>query len=295
MRLDRPPASTTPVTRTLANPSRVASMTDDRSMSPAPPLDLWSALDLDAARPPVVAIVGGGGKTSLLFALGREARSRGARAILSGTTRFTFPGASSADAPPLVLFAEDAALEVGAALESQPVIVVSSGREPQQRFAALTPLEVAALASLPGLGLLALEADGSRMHPFKAPAPHEPVISASATHVVVMLGIDALGAALDAAHVHRPEVVRALLEGTPNASAERATIEVLTRVLLHPSGGRKDVEARSFAVLVNKADLNPSGAEALADALIEAGAPRVVVTSLRDTAAPVRGVLVSGA
>lgn len=252
-----------------------------------PPLDLWDALDLAGAAPPVVAIVGGGGKTSLLYALGREAAARGLRAVLSGTTRFTHPAGS----PPLAFFVRDAGREVAAALERDSVVVATSGPEPQERFAALSLVEADALARLPGLGLLALEADGSRMRPFKAPADHEPAIPASATHVVAVAGADAVDAPLDEAHVHRPERVRALLDG-PLALSTTCTIEVITRVLLHLEGGRRGVQGRAFTVVVNKADAYPEGANALAQALSAAGAPRVVVTSLQDPTAPVRGVFV---
>jgi molybdenum cofactor cytidylyltransferase len=261
-------------------------MSDDTWMQSQTPLDLWGALGLDAAAPPVVAIVGGGGKTSLLFALGREAARRGVRAVLSGTTRFTRPPGS----PPLAVFQSDPAAEVGAALDRDPVIVATSGLEPQERFAALTVDEAEALARIPGLGLLAVEADGSRMLPFKAPAEHEPVIPPSATHVVAVVGADAVDAPLDEAHVHRPERVRALLDGP----ADRCTVEVITRVLLHPAGGRKGAGERAFAVVVNKADAHPEAANALARALVEAGAPRVVVAALRDAATPVRAVFPGG-
>jgi probable selenium-dependent hydroxylase accessory protein YqeC len=106
----------------------------------------------------------------------------------------------------------------------------------------------------------------------------------------VVVGADIIDAPLDEAHVHRPERVRALLD----APADRCTIEVVTRVLLHPDGGRKDVAGRAFVVLINKADANPEGAAGLARALIAAGAPRVVVASLHDVDAPVRAVFTAG-
>ena len=48
------------------------------------------------------------------------------------------------------------------------------------------------------------------MLPFKAPAAHEPVPADSTTLLVTVMGITAIGAPLDAAHVHRAEIVARL-------------------------------------------------------------------------------------
>lgn len=242
----------------------------------------WDALELDAASPPVVAIVGGGGKTSLLFRLGREARDRALAAVLTGTTRFTAPpsrtrGATLLDAADEQL---DAIIEVGG------TAVLHAGQEPKGRWTPATPAAVDALAVRPGLGLIAIEADGSKMRPFKAPADHEPVIPDSATHVVAVVGLRALDAPLDGELVHRPERVRAIV-----GPEDQATVEVIANVLAHADGGRRHVGGRRFAVLVNQADLDPARARELARAIRAAGVPRVIVASLQDEASPIFEVL----
>lgn len=246
----------------------------------APPATLWSALALDAVRVPVVTIVGGGGKTSLLYRLGREAVAGGRRAVLGGTTRFT--PAPPAAMPPVVT-ADDVVLAaaVGAALREHAVVVASAGDRAKGRLGPMSPETAGRIATLPGLGLLALEGDGSKMLPFKAPAEHEPVIPPAATHVVAVVGLDALDAPLDAEHVHRPERVRALAGSDADGDAARCDAMLIARVLAHPQGGRKDVGDRRFAVLVNKADLDPAAARALGQAVRAAGVERVVVASLR--------------
>ena len=242
----------------------------------------WEALELDAASPPVVAIVGGGGKTSLLFRLGREARDRGLAAVLTGTTRFTTPASRTRGTT--LLDAADKRLD--AIIEAAGTAVLHAGREPKGRWTPATPAAVDALAARPGLGLLAIEADGSKMRPFKAPANHEPVIPDSATHVVAVVGLRALDASLDGELVHRPERVRAIV-----GPEDQATSEVIARVLSDERGGRRQVGDRRFAVLVNQAELDPARAHGLAQVIRAAGVPRVIVASLNDEASPIRETL----
>jgi molybdenum cofactor cytidylyltransferase len=247
---------------------------------------LWRALNLDEANPPVVAIVGGGGKTSLLYRLGSEAAALGRPAILAGTTRFT--PRSLPDLPTTMIAASDETIIDLArdALSSDRPLVMHSGDGTKGRLQPITPEIADALAALPGLGLLALEADGSKMLPFKAPAEHEPVIPSSATHVVAVVGLRALDAPLDDEHVHRPERVRAIV-----GPAERCTAEVIAHVLADQRGGRSHVGNRSYSVLVNQADIDPAAAHDLAEAIRAAGVPLVVVSSLRDREQPVLEVL----
>jgi len=250
-------------------------------------MKLWDALDLDATGPPaVVTIVGGGGKTSLLYRLGREAGQRGVRAVLSGTARFT-PAPRSQMPPVVQLNESELVAAVERALAVEPVVVASTRREARGRLGRISTATADACAAIEGLGLLALEADGSKMLPFKAPDQHEPAIPSSATHLIAVVGADAIDAPLDAEHVHRPEQIRALVGG----SEAICTVEVIARVLASEQGGRKGVGDLPYCVLINKADLAPAPAADLAAALRDLGVPRVVVASLREGVSPVREVL----
>jgi len=243
---------------------------------------LWRALDLDSAETPVVAIVGGGGKTSLLYRLGEEAVALGRAAILAGTTRFT-PRPVAGLETTIIERADASIVDAArAALSGERPLVLHAGDASKGRLQPITTEVADALAGLAGLGLLALEADGSKMLPFKAPADHEPVIPSTATHVVAVVGARAIDAPLDEEHVHRPERVRAIVGDVPRCSAE-----VIARVLADERGGRKGVGERAYSVVVNQADEDPIAAGRLAQALIEARAQRVVVASLRDRERPV--------
>lgn len=247
---------------------------------------LWNALGLGDPVDPrvrVVVIVGGGGKTALAYRLGWEAAALGRRAVVTGTTRFT----RLAPMPPLVEAVPDAILGRTEAAwhPGQPLVLAGVEAQTKGRLAPLACETVDALARAGGIGLIAVEADGSRMRAFKAPGDDEPVIPASATHVVAVVGTSVLGAPLDAEHVHRPERVRAIVDRKVCDAA------LIAAVLASPAGGRRGVDGRPFAVVVNQADVDEAGAARLGRAVLAAGIGRVVVASLQDVSRPVREVL----
>ncbi len=249
---------------------------------------LWHALALDEARGvPVVAVVGGGGKTSLVYALAREVAVLGGRAIVTGTARFT-PSPHGWSMPPLIEMRPGEAASLARQMSNGPGVVVITGVEPQPagRLAPLAAGDIAVLAAIEGIDAVLVEADGSRARPFKAPGEHEPVIPAAATHVVAIVGASVLGRPLDETHVHRLERVRAIVPGLPATAVCDATL--IAAVLVHEEGGRKYAGGRPFAVVVNQADAYLDAARAIAEAVRGAGVSRVLVTALRDQGRPVR-------
>ena len=168
-------------------------------------------------RPGVTAVIGGGGKTTLLRTLGEELAAGGARVLLCATTKiFPFDGL-----PNLINPTEEALAE---ALEARRLICAGT---PVPGTGKLTApgVPMARLAALADYVLA--EADGAAGRPLKAHAAHEPVIPAEANRVVWMAGASGFGRPVREA-VHRPEAFCALtgLEmedpATPEAAAEAA-------------------------------------------------------------------------
>jgi probable selenium-dependent hydroxylase accessory protein YqeC len=224
----------------------------------------------------VVALVGGGGKTSAMFRLARELVARGGRAITTTTTRIF---AAQIALSPVHLAAANATRErVEAALAAHGQVLVIGPTDPETGKADGVSLDL--FGRLRGWvpdACMLNEADGSRMRPFKAPAAHEPVIPASTTAVVLVVGADVLGKPLDADHVHRPERVSALA-GAPLGA--RITPALVARVLTHPEGGRKGVPAGARVVaLINKVEILSDRAPAheLAEHLLREPAVEAVV------------------
>lgn len=236
---------------------------------------------LSLADHEIVALVGGGGKTSAMFRLAREIVERGGRVITTTTTRIF---AAQIGLAPVHVAAADATKDrVAEALTAHRHVVVIGPSDPKTGKADGVSLELFRRLRtwFPDVGILN-EADGSRMRPFKAPAGHEPVIPPATTLVVPLVGADVFGTTLDDDHVHRPELVSALSGAPPGAPI---TPEIVARVLVHPAGGLKAVPpgARVIA-MINKVDTLADRAPAheTADRLLRDPAIHsVLLTTLR--------------
>ncbi len=196
----------------------------------------------------LVAVVGGGGKTSLIFAL---AAALPGRVVVTTTTRIF---AAQQSLAPAVCHAADLS-QLGALLDAHRICLVV-GDVTGDKATGVDPALPAALLARPDVDTVLVEADGSRMRPFKAPADHEPVIPDGTTLVIPVAGLDALEQALDRA-AHRPDRVAHLLKlpaGEPVASHQLTPAE-MAAVLTHAEGGLKGAADNTRAVLfLNKVE-----------------------------------------
>ncbi len=209
----------------------------------------WALRVLDGD---VVAIVGGGGKTSTLYRLAAELAEPGTgRVVVTTTTKMLLPREGDADGLFLHRDFDTIATYHAETLPYLRRIVVAPDLLDTAEGWKLgsAPLDwPRRLADLPRVANVLVEADGSRHLPLKAPAEYEPPIPPEANMVIVVVGLGAVGEALDDAHVHRAERVAALA-GQPLGST--VTAETIARVLTHADGGLKHVPpgARAVALL----------------------------------------------
>lgn len=245
------------------------------------PLPLHDALGL--VRPCLFAAVGGGGKTTLLFALAAEAEAAGGRglSVLTTTTKMTVP--AEFQSLPHVL-GTNAAFRAGALGDvfrrGLSTAVAGAGSGSRGRVLGVDPAWPRSALGLAGVDFIGVEADGSAGRPFKAPAAHEPVIPDGADSVAAVVGVQALGRRLDAGGVHRPERVRALTGAGEGAEVSPGLI---AQVLAHPDGGRKGVpEGAGYSVVVSSAARDMAGARRIAAACRDAGIGRVLAFDSRE-------------
>lgn len=163
-------------------------------------------------RPGVTAVIGGGGKTTLLRTLGEELAAGGARVLLCATTKM-FP---YGDLPNLTAPTEEALEE---ALASRRLLCAGT---PVPGTGKLTApgIPMARLAELADYVLA--EADGAAGRPLKAHAAHEPVIPAEANQTVLVLGASGFGRPVKEA-AHRPALYAHLAGVSEDAPATPET------------------------------------------------------------------------
>jgi probable selenium-dependent hydroxylase accessory protein YqeC len=244
---------------------------------------LSSALALEAREH--LALVGAGGKTTLMFALAKELRRAKKRVLTSTTTKIWHQQASNS---PYVAFIKSDSSWKDAlrdALQAHGHAFLGHSLLESGKVQGINPSRADELYEDKEIAYLIVEADGSAGHPVKAPAEYEPVIPTSATKVVGMIGLEALGKRLS------PEIVfRIGLFGklTRLAIGERLTPTVLSKLFLHPEGLFKGTPGSAKRVaFLNKLDLLQEEREAreLADLVLgdkDSRVDRVVIGSVTE-------------
>ncbi len=154
-------------------------------------MNLRQALEIHRG---ITAVIGGGGKTSLLRVLGEELASQGNIVLLCTTTRICpFPGLVNLESP-----LEE---ELRHALAVHRLVAAGT---PLCGTGKLTALDLS-MEVLAGLAdYVLVEADGSAGRPMKAHAPHEPVIPSLTNQTICVVGASGFGQPIAQA-AHRPE------------------------------------------------------------------------------------------
>jgi len=198
-------------------------------------MDLYEAYGL--AEGDAVAVVGAGGRGSLIRALAADAIHSGLSVIVTATTR----SRPTPDFQGLQVRGDGTDLvdRVASGLTPGAAVLATGEMGANDRIAALGNADIEALLAL-GAGLTLIDADGAGGRLFKAPADHEPVIPAGCNHVIVCASLAVLGRPLGRENVHRPEVVMELAPCVPGAII---TADTIVEVFTHAEGGRKGVPA----------------------------------------------------
>ena len=167
----------------------------------------------------VTALIGGGGKTTLMYTLAEELRRRGT-VIVTTSTHIQRP-----EQYPVLTAADDAAVAAALA-EHGAVCVAGETAEGKLCAPALSFETLAALADF-----VLVETDGSKRLPMKAHAPHEPVIPPNARRTVYVVGADGFGRPIRQV-CHRPERYAALC----GAAEDDVVTPALEAAVLHAEG-----------------------------------------------------------
>lgn len=206
------------------------------------------ALGLESAR--LVSLCGGGGKTSLMFALAGEWAAAGERVLVTTTTRIAAAEARGRAA--VIGTGADEVLARARQLDSRLLIATAGPDTDPEKLVGLGPDEVDELAGDGRFTRVLVEADGSKRRPLKAPASHEPVFPRATDVVVMVAGLSGLGRPLLEETVFRHEIwsrLTGLRHGAPVTAAS------LAQVVLHEQGlARGSPDQARRVLFLNQAD-----------------------------------------
>lgn len=239
---------------------------------------------LKIGKEDIVSLVGAGGKTTVMFALGKEAGEVGLKTILTTTTKIYYPLHNMSV---IVSDQRDTLVsQVKKALAGTNVIVAgkrieaASGNAP----AKLIGLDYDMISALSDVdaALIVVEADGATGRAFKAPADHEPVIPPSSTVVIPVVGVDCIGHPLTAEHAHRPEVIAGIAGVEIGAMI---TPEMVAAVFTSGDGYRKGLPPQArWIPFINKAETESdlSLAREIAAQIKKKGAATVLIGAAQE-------------
>lgn len=187
-----------------------------------------------------ICLVGGGGKTTVMYELAAMWAACGRRVLVLTSTHILHPvdGSFAANVPAVQnLWQQGRYAVIGT-----PEFATGKLTLPPQSVYEALKLQA---------DVILCEADGSKHHPCKVPAEHEPVFLPDCDMVLAVAGMDALGNSLQQA-CQRPQLAAELL----GCSAEKIIdAQMLAALLLSEQGARKNVGARAYYIVLNKCDL----------------------------------------
>lgn len=187
-----------------------------------------------------ICLVGGGGKTTVMYELAAAWAACGRKVLVLTSTHIMQPadGSFAADVPAVQN------------LWQQGRYAVIGTPEPATGKLTAPPQFLYEELKLQA-DVILCEADGSKHHPCKAPAAHEPVLLPDSDIVLAVAGTDALGRPLAQA-CQRPQLSAELLNCSLDSVIDEQTLAAL---LLSEQGARKNVGTRGFYIVLNKCDL----------------------------------------
>lgn len=187
-----------------------------------------------------ICLVGGGGKTTVMYELAAMWAACGRKVLVLTSTHILRPvdGSFAADVPAV----QDLWQQGRYAVIGTPEAATGKLTAPLQSVYEALKLQA---------DVILCEADGSKHHPCKAPAAHEPVLLPDSDIVLAVVGMDALGCPLAQA-CQRPQLAAALLGCSLDSVIDE---QMLAALLLSEQGARKNVGARAYYIVLNKCDL----------------------------------------
>jgi probable selenium-dependent hydroxylase accessory protein YqeC len=201
----------------------------------------------------MITLIGGGGKTSLLYALLRFLKARGIHAVGATTTKIYHSDchAKQIRFVPTLPACLEAAKEA-ADFPDITMLCFSLDRDDPAKATGIPAEWLDTVVEKQPDILLVVEGDGSAGRSLKGHLPHDPVIPAASKLIIPVIGIDAVGKPINQETVHR---VQRFCELSGGREQDRITEDMVVNVLFHPEGYlRHAPPAAEIIPFLNKAE-----------------------------------------
>jgi probable selenium-dependent hydroxylase accessory protein YqeC len=208
----------------------------------------------------VICLVGGGGKTTLMFGLAKELAAGGLCVITTTTTKILKPSPSETEK--LILNNDEDALltQLLQEINNHLHITIARGKLQSGKLEGITRKMAIRLSEFEQVSHIIIEADGAAHHSLKAPNDTEPVVPPNTSLVIAVAGIDAFGSRLEEETVFRADIAARLLQ-VPLGTIVSA--ELMATLITHPRGILKGIpDTARIVPFINKIDLDDGLAKA---------------------------------
>ncbi|HSH36328.1 selenium cofactor biosynthesis protein YqeC [Schnuerera sp.] len=203
-------------------------------------MSIYESLELDMGKGEVLSLVGGGGKTTTIFELGKELKALKKKVLITTTTAIYEPGEEDYD----YYFLGD----IKYFSPKEGSITIFGDKVEKGKLLGITPEKVEKIIEMELFNFLLIEADGAKKKPIKAHASYEPVIPKNTTKTIGIIGLDSLDKKIEDI-VHRPEI---FMKITDTKYSDIIDEEIIVKYILNSEGIFKDSQG-SKILLLNKA------------------------------------------
>lgn len=203
---------------------------------------LFDALNIEPYK--MISIIGGGGKTTLMFSLAKELKAKGKKVAVTTSTHIMKPSVD--DITDLVIMNPDEQAVINAFKNNT---VVAFGNDSEGKMGSPEPEFFNYIKKY--VDYVFVEADGSKRLPFKAPRDYEPVYPQENEYTIIVAGLSAIGCPIKE-KCHRANLLCNIIKKDEN---EILTAEDMAEVIISSKGQLKDIKNFSKVTLVlNQAD-----------------------------------------
>lgn len=202
--------------------------------------------DFNIQNDDVITVTGGGGKTSLLFAIGRELSEKNLPHVITTTAKICI-----ADIPEDQCLVSRDMNQVITQLKNKPEKEWIIGRELEdyQKVSGFSDDDLERLSRSLNPLVILNEGDGSKRKPYKFYADYEPIIPRTTTKIIHVIGAEVLFQKINDEYFHRSQ----LFEGSDTVFDERVFKRVIETFKTTQLGNRVK-KTIPYILFINKAD-----------------------------------------